>query len=106
MNISVTWFFVSIVFLWAYGLAAKKLEIPLVQRKWTQKHVGIAWLLVFTGGCFIVFKSALAFVGFDKEKVLPSLFVWFCAHGIFAVLVARIVVGCQFAGKTTHHFAG
>jgi hypothetical protein len=40
-----------------------------------------------------VFKIALVFVGFDREEVLPSFFVWFCAHGIFAVWVARMVIG-------------
>jgi hypothetical protein len=93
MNISVPWFIVSIVFLWAYGLAAKKLEAPLLERKWTQRHLAIAWLLLFTGFCFVAFKAALVFFRFDQEKTLPSLFVWFCAHGIFAVLVARIAVG-------------
>jgi hypothetical protein len=93
MNININWFFASIVFYWAYGLAAKKLEAPLLQRKWTQKHVNIAWLLMFVGCCFIVCMSSLAFDMIDKEKIVSSLFIWFCAHGIFAVMVARIVIG-------------
>jgi len=85
----------SVVFLWAYVLVARRFENRLISRKYIvekgfRPH---GWILIAVG---VVFSSihigAIVFSEFE-HGIFAAIFVWFCIHGIFAVMVLRIVWG-------------
>jgi hypothetical protein len=69
--------------------------IQLAQSFWNkqQPNPRKGWYLIVLGlGFSIVQFLALPF-WFDKNAFAGSIFMWFCANGIFAVLALRIIYG-------------
>ncbi|GEM_PF-3358594 len=89
----IEWFLAASGFLWLYAWTAKKIEKPLLQRRWAARHVRLCWLWILVGCGFIVIATVPLFTLVERETLGPGFLVWLCFYGIFAVMVGRIVVG-------------
>jgi len=90
----------SVVFLWAYIFKARRFENKLIRRKYiAEKGFRIqGWILISIGIAFSCLQAGAIFfyeyeLGVFKLGMFEVIFVWFCIHGIFAVMVLRIVWG-------------
>jgi pheromone shutdown protein TraB len=51
------------------------------------------WYLIAVGVAFSIVQLLALSFWFDKNALVGSIFMWFCANGIFSVLALRIVHG-------------
>lgn len=88
-------FILSVVFLCTYGLAAKRFENRLISRSYVLDK-GIQTqgrILVIVGIAFSCLQAGTIVFSEFELGVFPVLFIWFCTHGIFVVMVLRVVWG-------------
>ena len=93
-------FMLSVVFLCAYVFKAKRFENKLIRRKYiVEKGFRIQWWILISVGIAFSCLQVVAIIlskfecGIFELGIFEIIFVWFCIHGIFAVMVLRIVWG-------------